>query len=112
MAQSFAGKEHYLNTEDNTIESSQAGEWTQMGSTVGLSARLQGVYWSSTTPGAELKLKDSNGEIVYHYVVTAGITPAIDLLETPLTVRTPFSYYDSIGGNKIILFGEYLDYPD
>jgi len=83
-----------------------------MDNVVGLSASLQGVYWSCTTAGAELSIKDASGEVVYKYIVDAGLTPSIDQIETPITVRAPFSYYDSLGGNKIILYGEYLDYPD
>jgi hypothetical protein len=83
-----------------------------MDKTIGLSARLQGVYYSSTTPGAILSIKDATGEIVYQYEVDAGVVPSIDQLETPLTCKTPFSYYDAEGGNKIVLFGEYVDYPD
>jgi len=112
MPESQSGKRHYLNTANNIIENSIAAAWVQMDDTIGLSARLQGVYWSSTTVGAILRIKDSSGEIIYEYEVDAGVTPSIDQIETPLTLRTPFSYYDSEGGNKIVLFGEYVDYPD
>ena len=111
MSPLVEGSIHYLNIPENTIENTVAAEWTQMDALIGFSARLYGVYWTSTTEGAVLKLRDSYGEIIYD-VEADGLEVAIDQLIAPITVRTPFSYYDSEGGNRLVLFGEYVNYVE
>lgn len=110
---SLAGKTHYLNTSENTVSSTVSGSFTQLDSTIGLSARLQGIYWTASNNGDFLQIKDSYGNIVYSKTVVGSPTTFdVDSIEPPLTVRTPLLYLDSSGGNQLVLYGEYLDYPD
>jgi len=92
----------------NNIVSSVSGSWCPIGAAVpARHVRIQGVYWDATDVGAVLKIRDPQGGIWYHAVCMGGDV-AVDILPTPITLQTPFEYYDDHGGNRIMLYGEYV----
>ena len=74
--------------------------------------------YASPTSGSFLQLRDSDGHVFYTIYSTgtsrasgAGIVydqgAVVDLLETPMVMEFPISYFDSEGGNTIVILGEY-----
>jgi hypothetical protein len=102
-------------TSGSTGSTTRLGAWTPIDSstTEGTTILLRGVSWSCRIPHAYLKLRDSQGYTIYMWVNESGSrmgTNVYDMLPRPITGRGPLSYYDSIGGNVLKLFGEYLAY--
>jgi len=109
-----------FNLPENNVLNSVSGSWTR-----GFDAlkgfrpvRVQGIYWTSVTPGAILRIRDIQRTITGGATETPGAIwyegqcfggdPAIDLFPAHLTLFAPFEYYDSEGGNSIIIYGEYV----
>jgi len=106
-----------FNLPQNVTLNSVSGSWTTIGDAVkGRAVRIQGIYWTSTTPGATLQIRDiardANGNeapgAVWYDAQCLGGSVAIDLFQAHLTLFTPFEYYDSEGSNSIIIYGEYV----
>ncbi len=96
-----------FNIPANNVTNSVSGSWSPIGTAVSnRPVKIQGIYWTETTIGAVLKIRDPQGGVWYHAVCMGGDI-AVDLLQTPLTLYTPFEYYDSHGGNTIMIYGEY-----
>jgi len=121
MVQYSAANGQPFNAPQNIVESSISGSWTlvgQEGAPKGRAVRVQGVYWDTCTGGARLQIRDmyrlpgesqyKPGAIWYDAECIGGSDPAIDIFPTYLTLITPFQYFDSVGGNKIIIYGEYV----
>jgi len=106
-----------FNIPANTTLNSVSGSWTTFGDAVkGRAVRVQGIYWSSTTPGAYLQIRDviqtandtPRTGVVWYDAQCLGGTASIDLFQSHLTLFTPFQYFDSEGSNIIIIYGEYV----
>jgi len=106
-----------FNIPTNNVLNSVSGSWTLMGDSVkGRAVRVQGIYWSSTTPGAYLQIRDviqqpndiTRTGVVWYDAQCLGGAAAIDLFQAHLTLFTPFEYFDSEGSNTIIIYGEYV----
>lgn len=101
-----------FNIPQNSVQNSVSGSWADIGAaTPGRGVRIQAIYWSTTTPGARLRIRDTvdgtvNGGIWYDATCLGG-EAALDMLPQHLTLFTPFQYFDSVGGNVIVLYGEY-----
>ena len=106
-----------FNLPKNNATNSVSGSWTKMGNIApGKGVRVQGIYWSCVTPGAVLKIRDVipnvgtgpvSGVTWYEAICTGG-EPVLDQLSNNLTLYSPFEYFDSEGGNVIIIYGEYV----
>lgn len=106
-----------FNLPQNTALNSVSGSWTVIGNAVnGRAVRIQGIYWSSTTPGAYIQIRDivnqpndipRTGAIWYDAQCLGG-SASIDLFQAHLTLFTPFEYFDSEGSNTIIIYGEFV----
>ena len=97
-----------FNTSFNKIGSSVSGSWTAVASeTPDRGVKIHGVYWSCTTSGSTLQIRDREGDEWYSYICDGG-TPAIDLFALPLPLFTQFTYFDSVGSNTIIIYGTYI----
>ena len=108
-----------FNIQENQIQSNASGSWERIGAAVsGRGVRVQGVYWTATHPGARLYIRDlyrspgSNsyepGAIWYEADCLGGDSHAIDMFPAHLTLITPFEYFDTQGGNRIIIYGEFV----
>jgi len=107
-----------FNTPYNEIHSSTSGSWVTAWDKVPERAvRVQGIYYSSMTPGATLRIRDMRrpttsaeleGGAIWYDAQCIGGSPAIDLFPAHLTLFTPFQYFDSEGGNIIIIYGEFV----
>ena len=106
-----------FNLPQNMTLNSVSGSWTTIGDVVkGRAVRIQGIYWTSTTPGATLQIRDTVHQpddlerpgAVWYDAQCLGGSAAIDLFQAHLTLFTPFEYYDSDGSNTIIIYGEYV----
>ncbi|KKN19938.1 hypothetical protein LCGC14_0940670 [marine sediment metagenome] len=69
-----------------------------------------GAYVSPTS-GSYLHLRDFEGDVFYTIYSTGTRRfeggAVFDLLQTPLVMQFPISYFDSEGGNTIVILGEY-----
>lgn len=105
-----------FNLPQNGTSNSVSGSWTSIGTVApGRGVRVQGVYWSCSTPGVTLKIRDNTANIggghtnvVWYEAVCLGGDPALDQLVNGLTLYAPFEYFDTEGGNVIIIYGEYV----
>lgn len=93
----------------NTVSGSLQNVWTPFADAIGdYPVMISGVFWSSTVKKSVLRIRDQENDIWYKYEFTAK-EPAIDLLITPLPLFPPFEYFDSEGGNDILVYGRYID---
>jgi len=94
----------------NIASGSIATTWTVMGNAVGVRTGVEivGVYWSSVTYGATLSIRDTLNNIPWYQFTADGTTPVVDLFQTILPLYAPFEYYDSEGGNVIVIYGRYV----
>jgi len=106
-----------FNIPENNVYASASGSWTRFGDAVaGRPCRVQGVYWTSTTPGAILTIRDvlrtpqleEVAGAVWYEAQCMGGSLSVDMFPSHLTLFTPFEYFDDDGGNTIIIYGEYL----
>ena len=106
-----------FNIPANIVQNSVSGSWMTVGDAVsGRAVRVQGIYWSSVTPGATIQIRDivrgvngtSTPGAIWYDAQCLGGSPAVDLFQAHLTLFTPFEYYDSEGGNTLIIYGEYV----
>jgi hypothetical protein len=96
-----------FNVEQNKIRASVSGSWTSIASgTPDRGVEAHGVYWSCITPGAILQIRDREGDEWYKFTATGAL--AIDFLTLSLPLYTQFEYFDSVGGNVIIIYGKYV----
>jgi len=106
-----------FNMSENNAYNSVSGSWTRMGEAVSnRPVRVQGVYWTATTPGSILTIRDilrnhngteSVGAIWYEAQCMGG-TASVDLFPSHLTLFSPFEYFDTEGSCTIIIYGEYI----
>lgn len=97
-----------FNIPQNSVSGSISGSWASIGNAVlQRPVRIQGIFWSCPIIGSELKIRELNGVVWYDAVVLSSEL-AIDLFQNYLTIFTPFEYFDSVGGNQIIIYGEYV----
>lgn len=115
-----------------SIDSSVSGSWTELGAnqrTQGMyGTQITGVLWTDsstfvepkfTSPGyyvspdsgSYLQLRDKFGDIFYTQK-SAGTSQleggaVIDILDLPIVMEFPISYFDSTGSNSIVIFAEY-----
>lgn len=107
-----------FNINENIEYTSTSGSWIKFGAAApGRAIRVQGVYWSCTTLGATLQIRDirpgANGGkpgVVWYDVEVVNCDPAsLDLFPHHITLFTPFEYYTSgSAGDTISIYGEYL----
>lgn len=106
-----------FNIPENIVQNTASGSWTTVGDAIpNRAVRVQGIYWTSTTPGASLQIRDilrqrdgSKGPGVTWYEAQCfGGAPAVDLFQAHLTLFSPFQYFDSEGSNVLIIYGEYV----
>ena len=96
-----------FNVEQNKIRGSVSGSWTSIAAaTPDRAVKVCGVYWSSTNVGATLQIRDRESDTWYNYTGTG--TAVVDFLTLPLPLYSKFEYFDSVGGNTIIVYGEYI----
>lgn len=96
-----------FNVEQNKIRGSVSGSWTSIaGDTPDRAVKVHGVYWSSTNVGATLQIRDRENDVWYNYTGTG--TAAVALLALSLPLYSTFEYFDSVGGNTIIVYGTYI----
>lgn len=103
-----------FNIDENIEYNSISGSWITFGDAVpGKAVRVQGIYWSCTTVGAILQIRDIRppskpGTIWYDAICIGGDT-SLDQFVSHLTLFAPFQYYTSgSSGDTIIIYGEYL----
>lgn len=97
-----------FNAAFNKVGSSVSGSWTSIASdTADRGVKAHGVYWSCTTSGSTLQIRDRDEDVWYSYECDGG-TAAIDLFALPLPLFTQFEYFDSVGSNVIIIYGIYI----
>jgi len=107
-----------FNTKENNVASSVAGSWKAVGASVpGRAVRVQGIYWSTEVPGANLQIRDIEVHVggtnepgaIWYEADCLGPGPAVDLFAAHLTLFTPFEYYSTgSDGDKIIIYGEFV----
>jgi hypothetical protein len=103
-----------FNIDENIEYNSISGSWVNFGNAVpGKAVRVQGIYWSCTTVGASIKIRDvrpaNNPSVVWYDAVCVGGAVALDQFASHLTLFAPFQYYVSgSSGDTIIIYGEYL----
>ena len=91
----------------NNVYNSVSGSWSTIGDAVPNGVvKIRGIYWSESALNAELKIRDTHNVVWYH-AICAGDAPVVDLLPNSLPLYTPFEYFDSVGNNIIIIYGEY-----
>jgi len=108
-----------FNIPQNSVQLSVSGSWASIGDAApGKGVRVQAIYWSSTTPGAKLRMRDiinnpnavdpqSTPGGIWYDATCLGGEPCLDMFCQHLTLFAPFQYFDSEGGNTIIIYGEY-----
>jgi len=109
-----------FNIKENKVINSVSGSWTNIAdATAWRAVRIQGVYWDATTVGTTLYIRDvervptNTGFIikpgaVWYTADCLGGSPAVDQFTSHLTLFTPFQYFDTGGGNTIIIYGEFV----
>ena len=110
-----------FNINANNVSSSVSGSWVLFGeASIGKAVRVQGVYWTSATPGAVLRIRDIHPGVapgnrygkpgaVWYEAICIGGNPALDLFPAHLTLFSPFEYYESGSfGSEIAIYGEYM----
>ena len=100
-----------FNIPQNSVALSVSGSWAPIGDAApGRGVRIQAIYWSTTTPGARLRIRDIIGKApggIWYDATCLGGEPCLDMLPQHLTLFAPFEYFDSEGSNTIVLYGEY-----
>ena len=103
-----------FNVEAHKIRSSAASSWTTIAAdtTPNRAVAVHGIYWSSTTSGSTLQIRDREEDEWYYYKAyeSSGLLriPTIDYLTLPAPLYTQFEYLDSTGSNTIIIYGVYI----
>ena len=107
-----------FNIRENNEYDSVLNTFTKIGAAVsGRPCRVQGIYWTCTTAGKLLTIRDVihdpvSGEetpgAIWYEAQCMGGTLSVDMFPAHLTLFTPFEYFDDDGGNTIIIYGEYV----
>ena len=101
-----------FNIPQNSVLLSASGSWAAIGEAApGRGVRVQAIYWSTSTPGARLRIRDIMGATtpggIWYDATCLGGEPCLDMFPQHLTLFAPFEYFDSVGGNSIVIYGEY-----
>lgn len=96
-------------SDNNKVDNSISGSWTQFGliEDTDLIIDFQAVLWDCETVGGFLRLRDAYKDEIFYYVAD-GSRPAVELLDSPMTVRLPLQYFTNISSCSIRIWGKYV----
>lgn len=98
---------HPFNTAANKVRNTISAAWTKLGEgPEDRAVTIVGVRWDGAS-GSYLQIRDKEDD-VWYTITSDGETGAIDLFINPLTLYTPFDYYDSTGNSTLIVYGAYV----
>lgn len=95
-------------SDNNKVDNTISGSWTQFGLEEDANRIIdfQAVYWDCETVGGFLRLRDAYDDEIFYYIAD-GSTPAIELLDSSMTIRLPIEYLTNVSSCSIRIWGKY-----
>lgn len=100
-------KNENYGSDDNKVDDTVSGSWTQFGLTEDADRiiDLQAVYWDGSS-GNFLTLRDAYGDVIYYDVAAVAMVEP-EILVSPITIRLPIEYLTNEASSSIRIWGKF-----